>query len=203
MLSFPNLNITLAICGLLLSGCLYGQSIMYTNNWSFGSYAGLTFNTFPPSPVAGSPMYTVEGTSSASNAVGTALFYTDGTRVYTASNTIMPNGSGLSGHTSSTQSAIVVPNPGNAREYYIFTTSASASVGVTYSVVDMALNGGLGDVKSTQKNISLTNSTTEKICAVKHPTVNEYWVIMHESANTTFRTFRVSASGVVAGPSLL
>ena len=40
------------------------------------------------------------------------MFYTDGRYVYNKMHNVMPNGSGLMGHSSSTQSAIIVLQPG-------------------------------------------------------------------------------------------
>jgi hypothetical protein len=59
----------------------------------------------------------------------------------------MPNGNGLHGSTTSSQSAMIVKQPGNLNMYYIFTTDGVAGAyGFCYSTVDMNLQGGLGDV---------------------------------------------------------
>ena len=58
----------------------------------------------------------------------------------------IPNGFGSMGNSSSTQSALIVQKPGSNNIYYIFTTDASGGQnGFQYSIVDMTLNGGLGD----------------------------------------------------------
>ena len=52
---------------------------------------------------------------------------------------------GLNGDVSSTQSAIIVPSPGNPNIYYVFTVhDAGEPEGLQYSLVDISLNGGLG-----------------------------------------------------------
>ena len=61
---------------------------------------------------------------------------------------IMPNGSGLFGNNSCQESALV-KIPCTADKYY-FVHSSIAPATLYYSVVDMSLNGGLGDV--VQKN---------------------------------------------------
>jgi len=50
----------------------------------------------------------------------------------------MPNGTGLFGHNSSTQSAIIVNKPGATDSFYIFTVDANERnlYGVRYSIVD-------------------------------------------------------------------
>src|SRR6187399_2322300 len=84
-----------------------------TNNWFFGDSAGITFNTSPPSLIFGSGLNTAEGSASISDINGNLLFYSDGVSVWDRNNNVMNNGTGLLGHISSTQSAIIVPKPGS------------------------------------------------------------------------------------------
>jgi hypothetical protein len=60
------------------------------------------------------------GCATISDKDGKLLFYTDGSFVY-KNHKIMANGYGLLGNRSSTQSAIIVPQPRNPYVYYIFT----------------------------------------------------------------------------------
>ena len=62
--------------------------------WYFGQYSGLDFNSGTPVPLTGS-LNTIEGCASISNVQGNLLFYTDGSTVWNANNTIMQNGTGL------------------------------------------------------------------------------------------------------------
>ncbi|MEX0363410.1 MAG: hypothetical protein AB3N10_20725, partial [Allomuricauda sp.] len=71
--------------------------------------------------------------------------------VYDRTHNIMQGGSGLYGDPSSTQSAIVVQKPQDPNILYIFTVDTSTfeedpDRGLSYSVVDMTLNGGNGAV---------------------------------------------------------
>ena len=139
------------------------------NFWYFGTHAGLNFSMGPPAPLTNGALDTWEGCSSISTAAGALEFYTDGTYVYNRNHTQMPNGSGLFGHSSSTQSGIIVPKPGSTTQYYIFTVDAAdngLAHGLCYSLVDMTLNDGLGDVVTTEKNISLVPLACEKVTAV-------------------------------------
>ena len=91
----------------------------------------------------------------------------------------MPNGTGLKGDDSSTQSAIIIPQPGSSSIYYIFTVDARAGTdGLQYSIIDITLDGGLGAVTST-KNVLLSTPTTEKITAVESADGESIWVISH------------------------
>jgi len=78
----------------------------------------------------------------------------------------MPNGAGLKGNSSSTSSAIIVPLPGSPNLYYVFTVDTDDLVyrnteGLHYSIVDMSLNGGTGDIDVLNKNTNLLPITSE------------------------------------------
>src|SRR5436309_5385749 len=110
----------------------------------------------------------------------------------------MDNGTGLNGNSSSTQSGVIVPQPGNENIYYIFTVDAQAGAyGFCYSVVDISMQGGLGSV--TQKNIPILDSTTEKISAIKK-SPSETWVITHEFGTNNFDAYLLDINGLNATP---
>ncbi len=140
---------------------------------------------------------------------------------------------GLLGDPSSTSSALIVPRPGNLDQYYIFTVdephhdnasvypdqftgtySSGGSIpdaddgfnnGFNYSLVDLTLNAGNGDVDAVEKNIHLITydpanqqqasyKCAEKITAVEHADGNSFWVLTHFI--DTFYAFRIDNSGV-------
>lgn len=172
------------------------------NVWYFGDHAGLNFNTTPPSALLNSQMYTHEGCSTVSDSLGNLLFYTDGRDVWNKNHQVMPNGSGLMGHESSTHSAIVIPKPGSNTIYYIFTADANENVGAggyRYSMLDMTLNGGLGDITAT-KNVLLYAPSTEKLTAASHSNGIDTWVITKELNNYTFRAYLVTCNGINMNP---
>lgn len=183
---------------LILSFGSYAQG--EANIWYFGYYAGLDFNSGSPVVLNDSKMFTYEGCATISNASGQLLFYTDGITVWTKNHQVMPNGTGLMGHSSSTQSAIVIPKPGSPSIYYLFTvTELAKSDGLRYSEVDMSLNGGLGDVTSN-KNILLFTPTCEKLTAVKSTNGDAFWVVSHAFEDNRFLAYKVTATGVNLSP---
>src|SRR5215207_1693788 len=110
--------------------------------------------------LTGGQIYTNEGCSSISDDNGNLLFYSDGMTIWDASHNIMPNGTGLHGQTSSSQSCLIAPDPGNTDLFYVFTAPEYATNdGLEYSVVDMNLNGGMGDVTGIKNVVLLANST--------------------------------------------
>jgi hypothetical protein len=50
---------------------------------------------------------------------------------------------------------VIIPVPNSNDLYYVFSIGVTAFYGIYYSVIDMSLNGGLGEV--TQKNVQLQN----------------------------------------------
>ncbi|WP_369753442.1 T9SS type B sorting domain-containing protein [Flavobacterium sp. WC2409] len=192
--------------------------------WYFGGNAGLDFNSGSPVALNNGKLVTNEGCASISDKNGNILFYTDGSIVYDKTHQVMPNGYGLLGHKSSTQSAIIVPKPKNPNIYYIFTVDQPnpdnvdddltndedpPNDGLNYSVVDLRLNNGLGDIISTEKNIHLITynpndaedvkfKCSEKITAVQHLDGISIWVVTH--FKNTFYSFKISTQGLNQKP---
>ena len=171
------------------------------NNWYFGRNAGITFNTTPPTPIF-SDLFTLEGTACISDPVGNLLFYTDGITVWDRNHDTMPNGTGLLGGFSSTQSALIVPLPHSNSKYFIFTTQdpLSFDVRLSYSIVDMQLNNGWGDIIIETKNTLLLDQTREKVTCVLHENGQDVWVITHTRNSNDFYAYLVSESGINHSP---
>lgn len=166
------------------------------NNWYFGQNAAITFNGGSPVGLTNSAMVSFEGCSTISDSNGNLLFYSDGISVWNRNHQVMPNGTGLLGNPSSTQSGIIVPQPGNSNLYYIFSLDeVGLPNGLRYSIVDISLNNGLGDVNSS-KNILLHTPSTEKITAVTHANGNDIWVVTHKHTTNEFLTYLVDNTGL-------
>ena len=175
----------------LLSCNVYSQN--QNKIWYFGDYAGLDFNSGSPVPLLSSALFTNEGCSSIADNSGNLLFYTDGITVWNKVHTVMPNGFGLLGNPSTTQSSMIIPMPGSAAKYYIFAIDDLGGP-MTYSIVDMTLAAGLGDVTAV-KNVMLHPSVSEKQAAIKRCDGN-IWVISHESTTNTFFADLVTPAGI-------
>lgn len=166
------------------------------NIWYFGDYAGLDFNTLPPKLLTDGQLATREGVATVADANGKLLFYTEGTKIWDASHSIMPNGYGLQGNYTASQSAIAVPFPGHAGQYYVFT--AAEGTGMRASRVDMSLHGGLGDIEPAYKNVSLIpdHLSTEKVMATKHCNNTDFWIISHSKGDNNFYVWPLTAAGL-------
>ena len=146
-------------------------------------------------------------------------------------------GTGLLGDPSSTSSGLIVPKPEDPSKYYVFTVDEphheNAAVypnqflgpyttggtipqaddgfnnGLNYSLVDMTLENGLGDVDAIEKNIHLVtynpNDTeeikykcSEKITAVRAEDCSSFWVITQFTDK--FYAFKIDMNGVDPNP---
>jgi gliding motility-associated-like protein len=186
--------------------CQHAFAQKQNNQWRFGNGGGIDFNTIPPSNVSGAAITTPEGSASvADRTTGSLLFYTNGLTVWNTNNQVMPNGTGLLGGTptllSSTTAAVIIPKPGSNNLYYIVTIDEqSSNSGVRYTVVDMNLNSGLGDVVAGQKNIFLFQTTSEKLEVVPASDGVSYWLLTHDEPGNSFFSFRVSSAGIQSTP---
>ncbi len=203
-------KITLLLLTLLLF-LKPGISQVPTGTWYFGQQAGITFCTTlsngDPTTVTGSSIITNEGCAVMSDANCNLLFYTDGITVWNSNHTAMTNslatspGGLLLGDPSSTQSAFIVQKPGSYNLYYLFAVDANIGTnGLSYSLIDMSLNSGLGDVVLTEKNVILTTPCSEKINGSLHANGTDFWVVSHAWNSNNFIAYQVTSTGVNTTP---
>lgn len=188
-----------------LIGIVRVQAQIEASNWFFGNQMGLKF-TQGPQNISGGQINSLEGTAAISDNNGNLLFYTDGVTVWNSNHQPMPNGNGLLGFNSSSQSAIILRKPGSSAIYYIFTADGTSSAlnhhmenGYRYSIVDMTLQGGLGDV-TVDKNILLYAPSTERIAAVKQADGVNYWLMTHEWNSNRFLAYSLTCEGLNTTP---
>src|ERR1043165_5640280 len=164
--------------------------IKYGNTWYFSTSRGIDFNSGTAVLLTTSGMSEYEGCSSiSSKTTGHILMYTDGMSVWGANHAVMPNGTGLQSTYAAGQQGLIVPDPGDTNKYYLFTSGEYYSAGIDgyrYNIIDMTLNGGLGDVTAT-KNFLLYSPASEKLCAITTSTGDGYWVATHEFNTNNFQ----------------
>jgi hypothetical protein len=180
------------ICLISITGfCSFAQN--EANKWLFGNNGGLDFNSGSPIPFPGGQTFTSEGSASVADDSGNLLFYTDGITVWDKTHAIMPNGMGLLGGYSSSQSAMIVLLPGSTTEYYVFTVGQTFT-DFNYSIVDMTLNGGNGDV--SVKNVLVSTSVCEKLCSVRKINGIDFWIIVHDAYTDEFDAYTFTSAGL-------
>ena len=182
-------------------------------NWYFGEYAGLKFTSggavrdAQPKRAAPNNINTSEGTFSHSRNNGQLLFYGGGTfanpgsmEIYNRNYIQMPS-SPIIGDFSATQAAAVVPLPGtDTNQFVLFTVAgsdASPFDGFRASIIDMTLNGGLGDLipwaidvpilPPTGYKASLFDSAvlvSEQITVIPKCNGTDFWILVANSADS-------------------
>lgn len=106
----------------------------------------------------------------------------------------MANGSGLTGNSSSSQSGVIIKQPGNANIYFVFSVPAAGTGNLAYSIVDMSLAAGLGSV--TVKNTPLFSPSAEKLTAARHCNGSDIWIIGHEQGSNRFHSYLLTSAGL-------
>ena len=196
---------------------IHAFSQHYMDNWSFGVNAGLNFSTGVP-VFQNSPMKSLEATATISDSLGNLLFFTNGISIWDSDGNIMPHGDSLEiaqqldepyYGSSVTQGAIIIPAVGYPDEYYVFYLASASTLGgpgpfqLMYSVVDMTLHDGKGDIKLPQKNVPVPgggDKMWEKMTAVKHGNGKDWWLVvisLTESLDSSyFEKFLITEDGI-------
>ncbi len=151
-----------------------------------------------------------EGVANVCDASGNLLFYTDGVTVWDVNNTVIADN--LDGHTSSTQSALIIPNPatwnannGFYSEYYLFTVSSIEDGSNPFlSYYKLSWNGNNWTITESG---NLLYNVSERIAGVRIAGKDSYWVVTHgystnssDSNAKTFYAFLVSSYGLNTTP---
>lgn len=181
------------------------------NVWAFGTSAGMDFNNATPVAIATAITGYGEASASICDQNGQLLFYSEGTHIWDKNGNVMPNASDLTGlpyiinlyaPTSSTaQGVVIVPMPDSAGKYYVFSLSSQfQEMGLNagklyYSIVNMNLNGGLGDVEPGRKGILIDSLLTEKMTAVVGDRCN-VWLLVHKTNSTLFKAYEITPAGL-------
>ncbi|MBS1584640.1 MAG: gliding motility-associated C-terminal domain-containing protein [Bacteroidetes bacterium] len=189
--------------------CAQGQN----NFWAFGWNCGLDFSSGTPVWVK-TKIQTSEGCGAVCDNAGRLLFYTSGNYIINRNGDTMANSIGMLGNSggnavvgSAVQGVTIIPFINDTDRYYVFTTDCVESHSpaypgyLRYTVVDMRLNGGMGDVDLNYKNIILDSFISEKAYPA-HGAGCYDWLITHKYASKYFVAFRIGVNGVDPVPVL-
>lgn len=167
----------------------YGTQTQLYNKWYFGNKAGIDFSKTPPKALSESAMNAPEGCAIVCDRNGQQIFYTDGKTVWNKAHTVIATDVG--GNPAATESAIIIPVPGDETIYYIFTTqdfNGSDLMQLNYSMYDLKANAGLGAV--IKSDVLMYVKNTERITAAGN------WLLVHELGNATYRAYPITAEGI-------
>ena len=187
--------------------------------WCFGDSALVDFSD-PANIITGTSILKSRGScASISDTSGNLLFYAGyDNDVYINGGGAFINGEIIShNHTTMTngdsinlqlwyREVVIVDKPATSNQYYVFSIEVTSNnpQGLFYSIVDMSLNGGLGEV--IQKNVQLENfKAVDCLSAVKHGNGRDWWVIFRRfnsvsSPNNDYYVYLVTSTGVFGQP---
>ena len=179
------------------------------NMWYFGDSVGIDFNFVIPHLLIDGNLRSLEGCATISDSAGNLLFYTNGITVWNKLHQVMPNGILINDPNydyvkTITQNSLIIPFPTHPSYYYLFTLSLDFSlpfysgvVTLKYSLINMNLDNGNGDIIFDKKNIQLsTNNLTEQLFGVKHGNGLDWWVLTHEFDSDVFNEYLITSYGI-------
>ncbi|MCW5921852.1 MAG: T9SS type A sorting domain-containing protein [Saprospiraceae bacterium] len=152
------------------------------------------------------------------DSLGKLLFYSNGCYIANATHQMMANGHSIgkdmletsfcnTGGNPLIQGMIALSKPGSDHLYYLFYTDIGdpyfmqpffplAPVTLYYSVIDMAMENGLGRV--IEKNVIVLQDTFSRgmIQATRHANGKDWWIIQPKSHSNCYWTFLLTESGI-------
>jgi type IX secretion system substrate protein len=189
-----------------------GDSFCQNRNsvWCFGDSALIDFSDTSNIITGTSSVKSRGSCASISDASGQLLFYAytragvagNTTLVFSANNSLMQNGDSIVGE-GWFYELVIIPYPQSDSLFYLFSigVAGSSQTGLYYSIIDMSLNGGLGDV--IQKNIQLQSfKTVDCLTAIKHGNGRDWWIIFRKKenassgSNNTYYEYLITQSGL-------
>ncbi len=186
---------------------------LYTAHWYFAKNCAVDFSSYSSIVDTNSAIKFVSSNLSAeirystiSDEQGNLLFYTDGYFVYNRFHQQMPNGFGLKGGDINqygdtgyhSNSHIIFRMPNNNNQYIHIVQAIEPDRKVYYSIIDLTLDSGKGDVLT--KNMVLMDSASYHLGVVKHTNGNCYWVVLHGYKNNKFYAFPFCGGGDTIQP---
>ncbi len=172
-----------------------------TYRWYFGYEMGLDFNTLPPTVLHDGKSQHFEGTSVYSDPqTGDLMVYSDGNTIWDRNHDVIAKGINPQ-YSSSVQSALLVPQPGNPHLIHLFTTPSVCQGPGRHIVIDMRLRGGMGDTMNFNSNLTKL-PVAEKLAAVSSSDGIDWWIVYRSCGSTPskFLVYRLSSSGLSAVP---
>lgn len=182
--------------------------------WTFGNSYTLDFNTIPPTLIDG-PITSLP--AGIFNEQSITVSDDNGNRLFTVRKSWSVNsdiddiydrnGDPIPGTALLTQSGVgfkeqqmptVVPHPRNPYQYYIF---YGRNNGLLYSLFDISLNGGLGQVVSGRHNVLVAGYNTVSCDAMT--TIRGctgVWLIVREKLGTGYLSYKIDHNGLEPVP---
>jgi len=185
----------------LLFICSICNAQKETSHWFFNGSNYIKFNPGGGVTNQASPnlMFSNNAGASIADTAGNLLFFATAFMVYDRNNTPMPSYSNplLIGN----DEMKIAPVPGQPNKYYLFYTYQVTYPGVKslrYSIIDMSLRSGLGDVVA--QHVPIDSNMSSVYTLISKPSSPDYWIVTHRTATDSFFCRLVSSSGINSMP---
>ncbi len=163
----------------------------------------LDFTTTPPTPFPTETMGSSpsEGIAHYEDGSGNLIFWFNSNGIYNAMGNLMSGSVGIFANSSAAE-VVICPKPDNPNKYYIIYNGETCT-NLYYSIIDMSLNGGLGNVvPGTLNTVLATGTYAEAIEVVRIPETSGYWLLAYKCW-TGFQRFLMDETGIGSGQTIL
>ena len=160
--------------------------------------------------------------ASISDTAGNLLFYTNGNYIDNSIYSRMSNSTAFNPSlTADTtlglnmpQGVIIIPKPGNQFQYYVFHINYEyfflngdhfQPLELRYTLVDMRMNNGRGDVDTNYKTIKVIDDTlgNGRLAACKHANGRDWWIISHQYNSNLFYKVLVTPDTMIVSSQII
>ncbi|WP_411767761.1 T9SS type B sorting domain-containing protein [Winogradskyella sp. A3E31] len=193
------LTISLFFC------CVYAQK--ERNQWYFGMLAGMQFDGNNYSSLGDNTIERriafgiIEGPDNiicANDQDGNLMFYSDG-RIF--KNRLHQNmlNSPTDEYAFWESQAAIARDPGNPNRYYVFITIQDGlKKRLSYTLVDMSLDNGLGGLVPNKTHILMANDVGQHMVTARHANGKDVWLICLR--NRVYHSFLITENGISTSP---
>ncbi len=183
-----------------LLGNVYSQR--EADRWYFGHHCGLNFNSGEPEVLSDGRIYSpFIGIGTISDSLGNLLFYSEADTIFTAQHTVMENGLDFL-QASGEQSNLIVQWPESDSLYFVFKAPNLPNIGVSYNIVDISKNNGLGAVIEKDILLNYAWDAGDKVTATLHKNKRDIWVVTRKYREDSYAVFLITPNGINEIPGL-
>ncbi|HVG12230.1 MAG TPA: PKD domain-containing protein, partial [Flavisolibacter sp.] len=173
-----------------------------TANWFlFANRVSVTPSGISNSAGYGNQVGAYFTSTSISDSAGNLLFACDGSKIMDKNLQVMPLLANDWYHLGA-QKVLAVKIPASTK-YYVFYSFKNSSIANApseffYSIVDLSLNGGNGDIIVHEKLFATDVSAAFTLA--RSPGTDDAWLVTHRNATDTFLSYKVTAAGLSEVP---
>jgi gliding motility-associated-like protein len=182
------------LCCFIMPLGLHAQYYLNQNKvWVFGNFAGLDFASGTPVPISKHSLIP-DGTVCVSDAFGHLLFYSDGDSVFDQAGVAMPNSPVHVGSFCPVSAPVI----GFSNKYYLFTLGPAglSDESLFYSIIDMSLNGGDGDLVTGYIGLPIEPSELSYKMTIVPGNNCDMWLLVHKRGISEFHAYHITSAGI-------